>query len=225
MVWKLKRDLFPLGIIVLVCVLSIIFYAGLPESVPSHFNAEGAPDRFLPKLEFMIIIVGAILGMYLLLTFLPFIDPLWKKIQSKYHILLIFRDVALVLLLYLYVLNIVAAKEGHLRVDLLGVGLGFLFVLLGNYLPKLPRNWFFGIRVPWTLSSEIVWKKTHIVGGWLFVTAGLVMAILSLLKVNPPVVFLITLVPTVVIVGFLYPFLLFRRLQKEGKLDSAETPL
>lgn len=219
--WKIKRELFPLGIVILVCALSAIFYPGLPESIPSHFNAKGIADAFSPKLDFMLIMVGMVLGIYLLLTFIPFIDPLWKKIQSKYHILLIFRDFALVFILYLYILSIIAAKEGELRVHLLGVGFGLLFMFVGYYLPKLPRNWFFGIRVPWTLSSDVVWAKTHILGGWLFMAAGLVIVVLSLLKVDLVIVLLVTLVPTVLVAGLLYPLFLFRRLQKEGKLDSA----
>ena len=223
MIWNVKRELLPLGVIVLVCILSAIVYPGLPESIPSHFNVEGMPDRFSPKLDFLLIFLGTISGTYLLLTFIPLIDPLWKKIRDRYHILLIFRDVALVFFLFMYILSIVAAKEGTLRVDLLGVGIGLLFILIGNYLPKLPRNWFFGIRVPWTLSSDIVWRKTHIVGGWLFVVAGLVTAILSLLQVDLVIVIPVTLVPAVVVAGFLYPLLLFRRLRKEGKLDSPES--
>ncbi len=219
--WKIKRELFPLGIVILVCALSAVFYPGLPESIPSHFNAKGIADAFSPKLDFMLIMVGMVLGIYLLLTFIPFIDPLWKKIQSKYHILLIFRDFALVFILYIYVLSIIAAKEGELRVHLLGVGFGLLFIFIGYYLPKLPRNWFFGIRVPWTLSSDVVWAKTHILGGWLFMAAGLVIVVLSLLKVDLVIVLLVTLVPTVLVAGLLYPLLLFRRLQKEGKLDNA----
>jgi uncharacterized membrane protein len=221
MYWKIKRELFPLGIIILVCVLSALLYPGLPESIPSHFNAKGIADAFSPKLDFMLIMVGMVVGVYLLLTFLPFIDPLWKRIQSKYNVLLIFRDFALVLILYLYILSIIAANEGQLRVHLLGVGFGLMFLFIGYYLPKLPRNWFFGIRVPWTLSSDIVWTKTHTLGGKLFIAAGLVIVVLSLLKLDLVIVLSVTLVPTVLIVGLLYPLFLFRRLQKEGKLDNA----
>ena len=221
MSWKIQRELFPLGIIVLVCVLSAIFYPRLPESIPSHFDAKGIADDYSPKLDFMLIMIGIVVGTYLLLTFIPFIDPLWKTIQSKYHILLVFRDFALVSVLYIYILAIIAAKEGKLRVHLLGIGFGLLFLLLGYYLPKLPRNWFFGIRVPWTLASDIVWERTHALGGRLFMAAGLVIVVLSLLEVDLVRALLITLIPTLLIVGLVYPLLLFRRLQREGKLDHA----
>jgi len=214
--WHIRRDAFALSIIVAMCVLSLVFYPRLPESIPSHFAADGTPDTFSPKLELMLILIGTVIGFYMLLTVLPLLDPLWKKISTRYHILLLFRDFLLAFLLFLYCLSIVAAFEGNLRVHLLGVGFGLLFIVFGNYLPKLPRNWFFGIRVPWTLSSDTVWRKTHVLGGWMFVLAGLCLAALSLLKVNLLIAFLATLGPTVLVTGFLYPFLLFRRLQKEG---------
>jgi uncharacterized membrane protein len=222
MEWKVKREILPLIILVLYIALSIYFYPTLPESVPSHFNGRGTPDSFSPKLQFMLLIFAAILGLYLILTFIPLIDPFWKKIQKKYDIFLMLRDFVLLFLLFIYILSIIAAKKGSLEVYVLGIGFGLLFILLGNYLPKLPRNWFFGIRVPWTLSSEIVWKKTHVLGGWLFVTAGILVVILSLLKIYLGIVLLATLAPVVLISGFLYPFFLYRKLQKEEKAKEPE---
>jgi len=59
---------------------------------------------------------------------------------------------------------------------LLPVGVGLLFVFLGNYLTRVEPNWFIGVRTPWTLSSDTVWRKVHRTAGWLFVIAGIVIA-------------------------------------------------
>jgi len=59
---------------------------------------------------------------------------------------------------------------------LLPIGVGLLFAFLGNYLTRIEPNWFIGIRTPWTLSSDAVWRKTHRTGGWLFVIGGIVIA-------------------------------------------------
>ena len=56
-----------------------------------------------------------------------------------------------------------------------------MFVVIGNYLPKAKSNFFYGIKTPWTLSSEISWKKTHRLGGRLFVVSGLAIILSSLL--------------------------------------------
>lgn len=222
MKWRVKREILPFGIMALFIILSIYFYPDLPETIPSHFDINGMPDQFSPKLHLMLSLFGVTVGMYLLLTFIPLIDPFWKKIQKKYDVFLLFRDLVLLFLLFLYILSIISAKKGSLQVWVLGIGFGLLFILFGNYLPKLPRNWFFGIRVPWTLASEIVWRKTHILGGWLFVMGGILMVILSLLKIHLEVVFLVTLAPVVLISGFLYPFFLYRKIQLEEKTKGPE---
>ncbi|MEK7671577.1 MAG: SdpI family protein [Bacteroidota bacterium] len=220
MKWSIRREVVPLCVLALFGILTAVFYPTWPETVPTHFGMQGEPDQFSSKTTLVVFVFAVLVFSYGLLTFIPFIDPFWKRIQPKYHILLILRDFVLLFLLFMYVLNIVATKEGKLRLDLMGVSLGLFFVLLGNYLPKLPRNWFFGIRVPWTLSSEVVWKKTHVVGGWFFAAAGLLTIILSLLQVNLLVVLLVTLTPTVLYTSLIYPLMLYRKLQREGKLSE-----
>jgi uncharacterized membrane protein len=220
MKWTLRQEIVPLCVLALFGILTATYYPALPENIPTHFNMEGKPDQYQEKLTAVSLIFGLLVALYALLTFLPRIDPFWKRIQPKYNLLLLLRDFVLMLMVFVYVLTLVASREGKLRLDLMGIGLGFFFVLMGNYLPRLPRNWFFGIRVPWTLSSEVVWRRTHIVGGRWFVGAGFVMIILSLLKVNQPVALGIPLLPTVIYTGFIYPFFLYRKLQREGKLNE-----
>jgi uncharacterized membrane protein len=119
-------------------------------------------------------------------------------------------------------LTFISAKNNVFRSDLFGIGFGLLFVLLGNYMPKLPRNFFFGIRSPWTLASEVVWTKTHRISGILFAAAGIIFIVLSLLKVQLTIIMIIVLIPLVVFTAFIYPFFLFKRLQKETKTNSVE---
>jgi len=222
MEWKVKREILPFIIIAFFIILSIYFYPALPEKIPSHFDAKGMPDKFSPKFQLMLGEFGSIIGLYLILTFIPLIDPFWKRIQKKYSLFLLFRDFALLFFLFFYILTIIAAKKGVLPPYVMGIAFGLLFILLGNYIPKLPRNFFFGIRSPWTLASDIVWKKTHIIGGWVFVVAGIVVVVLSFLKVHLGIVLLITLAPGLLFVGILYPLFLYRKLQKEEKAREPE---
>ena len=122
---------------------------------------------------------------------------------------------------YIFILSIKAVKSGKLDVGWTGIGLGLLFILIGNYLPKIPRNFFFGIRVPWTLASEIVWKKTHIIGGWVFVLTGLLMIILSFSKTGLFITLMIS-VGIILVFSILYPFILYKKLEKEGEIKSPE---
>jgi uncharacterized membrane protein len=87
---------------------------------------------------------------------------------------------------------------------------GGLFILIGNYLSKFPRNFFVGIRTPWTLASDEVWNRTHRLGGWVFILAGLVLAATAFFPGAMPVVIVVVVVAALVPV--LYSLWLYRRL-------------
>jgi uncharacterized membrane protein len=216
MKWSLKREIFPFTILLIMAGVSRYYYPSLPDKMPIHFDVKGNINSWAEKNTFFVTQFGLMLGLYFLITFIPFIDPFRKKIESKYGLLLLFRDIIIGFFGFIFGIGILAAFEGSSRQDLLGVGFGLLLFLGGNYLPKLPRNRFFGIRTPWTLSSEAVWRKTHIVGGWLFAATGLATIILSLLKVSM-IIILFLLLP-VILVSCLYPLYLFKKLQRTNEL-------
>lgn len=222
MKWNPKHELIPLIVMVLYIILAAYFWSILPDTVPTHFNASGAPDDYSSKTFLVLLNLGVIVLLYLLLTFLPQIDPFWKKIEKRYNVFLMFRDVVLAFFLFTGIVTFVSAAEGRFQIETYGVGFGLLFILLGNYLPRIPRNFFFGVRSPWTLASDEVWKKTHVLAGWAFVGAGVIIIVLSLVKVNFLIVILATVIPITVLVGIAYPFYLYKRLQREGKLATPE---
>lgn len=223
MSWNFKRELVPLAMIAAIAALAAIYGPGLPDSVPSHFDGNGNADGHMSRTAFLLVIPAVVVGLYLLLTFLPFIDPLWKRIQSRYSTLLLLRDFTLGFMVLMFVISLLAARDGRFSVTALGVGLGILFMLIGNYLPKIPRNWFFGIRTPWTMSSDEIWKRSHIVGGWWFVGAGFLIAVLSFTGLSLQVLLLVVLGPTVVVTGWLYPYMLFKRAERdETSIEPAD---
>lgn len=222
MKWNLKRELLSLLMMAAVILLTLYFYPGLPDRMPSHYNYSGAPDRYSTKGSFVVTYLSLCVGVYLLMTFIPFIDPFWKKIKSKYNIFLILRDLAMFFFLFFYIVILISAKTEHLHEGAFGIGIGLFFILLGNYLPKLPRNFFFGIRSPWTLASEEVWKRSHVMAGWLFVLGGLLMMLLCLAgaKMLPALIGII--IPLLLFTGIVYPFWLYKKLQKQNKLETPE---
>ncbi len=212
--WNLKRDAIALLSIAASVGLSWYFLPGLPEQVPTHFGFDGTADSYSPKGWAAAFAIGGTALLYLLLTFLPRIDPFWKKIQPRYNVLLLFRDIVMVFMVFLFIATVLAAPTGKLDMNLFGTGFGLLFIVLGNYLPRLPRNFFFGIRNPWTIASEEVWKRTHIVSGWLYVAGGLLIILLSILGLPMHVALLSVLVPLFLYSGLIYPYFLFRKLQR-----------
>lgn len=217
MKWQFKRDAFALSVIAISLVGSIFFAPLLPDSMPMHFNNQGIPDSTASKAYFLIFTCGLNIGLYLLLTFIPLADPFRKKFEARYQIFLVIRDLTVAFSFAMSIIIAISARQGHLQTDLFSIAFGLLFIVMGNYLPRLPQNFFFGIRSPWTLASETVWIKTHRISGILFVIAGALLIALSLLNFDFSVVMPLVLIPLVGFTAFLYPYFLFRKLQKEGK--------
>ena len=217
MKWDMKKHLFAFAMILVAAAAAIYFSPLLPDPVPSHFNVEGAPDKWSPKSEVILVGVGAPAAIFVILTFIPLIDPFWRRIQGKYDLFLILRDIAVGAVVYFTVVTYFSAMSGSYASTMTGLGFGLTFMFLGNYLPKLPRNFFFGIRSPWTLASEEVWKRTHRVSGVLFVFAGVVIAVLAFLPLPLHIVLLSVLLPLVLFCAIVYPYTLYRKLERKPR--------
>jgi uncharacterized membrane protein len=148
-------------------------YPQLPPRVATHWNIRGEVDGYSGRFAAAFIIPLAILALAGVAHVLPKIDPKranYPKFLDTYWLLingiLIFMGA-----IYLAVLgNAIGAPVPIQRV--IPIALGFLFIIIGNYLGRVQPNWFLGIRTPWTLSSDTVWRKTHRLGAWVFVIAG-----------------------------------------------------
>lgn len=172
---ELKHDWFLFVLILALFFISFYAYPKLPEQVAMHWNLEGEADNFMGRFwgAFMMPLLG--LGILLLMIFLPVIDPRrenYTKFSKSY------RLIRIGLVLFFAVIHIVAlgVNLGY-NIDIgkiVSLGIGILFILIGNYMPKIRHNYFLGIKVPWTLASEKVWRKTHRLAGKLYVLAGII---------------------------------------------------
>jgi len=214
-----KYEILPLAILLAMALTAWAVYPVLPDRVPTHFDIHGQPDGYSGKAGFITWTLGGCIALYLILTFIPWIDPFRKKIEQRYDTFLKFRNLILIFFAIIFFLSIHAARTSRFEPRWLGFGFGALFIALGNYLPRLPRNFFFGVRSPWTLASEEVWKRTHILSGWLFVTAGILMVILTLFRVNMVWSMLGIIMPLTLFCSVIYPYILFKKLQKQNKND------
>jgi uncharacterized membrane protein len=207
-------------LIILFVLMTIFFYPKLPDKMPVHFNLKGQTDNFAGKSNFVLITISMFIGLYLLATFIPFIDPFRKKIENKYSNLLIIRDVVLGFSFITQIILIYGGIKGNVPVWMITSLIGVMFIFIGNYLPRVPRNFFFGIKTPWTIASEYVWKKTHILGGWAFVLCGLIIIFGTFLNVGMEIIFLCIVLPVLLASCFIYPYLIFRKEQKNNKKDE-----
>jgi uncharacterized membrane protein len=160
-------------IVLIQFLIGISFYPQMPEQMATHWNISGVVDGYSAKFLGLFLVPLISIGLFLLFFVIPRIDPL-KNIErfGKYYWR--FVIILLAFLLYLYALTI--SWNLGLRFSMFQVlapAFGVLFYYLGVVTMNAKMNWFVGIRTPWTLSSEIVWDKTHILGGKLFKICGL----------------------------------------------------
>lgn len=186
-------------------------WAQLPELVPVHFNTEGDPNRWAGKGELIAIVFFITVGLHLLLLLIPRIDPKGriKNMGRNYDklriILVLFMSSLAILLIY-------SASTGEISPQLLFVLIGCLFAALGNYFQAVKPNYFIGIRTPWTLESENVWRKTHRIAGPLWVIGGILVALLAF--INDPTlreVTFLSIIAILVIVPIAHSYLSFRK--------------
>lgn len=156
---------------------SAAFYPRLPVIIPTHWNAHGVIDGWMPKSRGAFVIPGVAL---VIVAFLILFEPIQiqedaSDLKARYYPTIVAGVAGLNFFFNLQVLE--AGMGWHLAISSdSAIGVGLLLVVLGNVLGKLPRNRVVGIRTPWTLADAEVWARTQRVGGWLFVLAGLVMA-------------------------------------------------
>ena len=170
-----KVIVIALGIISVSFFFGIYFYHQMPEQMASHWDATGEVDGYLTKFWGLFLMPLISLGLLLLFLVIPRIDPLKANIEKfrKYFdgfIVLIFG-----FLFYVYLLTVFWNLGFRFSMSQLMIpAMGALFYYCGILIENAKRNWFIGIRTPWTLSNEQVWNKTHKLGGKLFKAVGLI---------------------------------------------------
>jgi uncharacterized membrane protein len=168
-----KSEIITLGITVLAFVVGIYLYPQLPEKIASHWNTHGQVDGYMAKFWGLFLLPIILVGLALLFVAIPRIDPLKANIEKfrKHFDGFIILFFVFMLSIYFQVVLWNIGVEISPNVTL-PIGLGLLFFYVGILCENAKRNWFIGIRTPWTMSNDVVWDKTHKVGGKLFKIAG-----------------------------------------------------
>jgi uncharacterized membrane protein len=195
-------------------VLSIWAYPQLPPTVATHWGLSGTPDGYSSRTTAVAIMPVVILAMMGLFRVLPRFDPRrdnYTKFIGTYWLI----ANAVILFMLVPHVTIIASGLGYdLKIDrLMPIGIGLLFVVLGNYLTRVEPNWFVGIRTPWTLSSDTVWRKTHRTGGWLMVIGGLVVAASAFLPHGAFLPLLIVAILVMAVIPIVQSYVLWKREQ------------
>ena len=171
-------------------VISAIFYNDLPDMVATHFNNNGEPDGYSSKLV-------AAFGIPLFLLIVNIVSVLLVEKQEMNG-----RGGKTIKNIGIWTLPVVSIiTEGVIIGYAKGarsnfcsyviISLGFLFIIIGNYLPKCEYNKLIGIKTPWTLRSKDNWKKTHRISGYAWVLCGIILCINSINGIKTLNIFII----------------------------------
>jgi uncharacterized membrane protein len=169
----LRTDRVLLIIIVAMFAAGAWAYPQLPARVPSHWNIRGEIDGYSGPLWGAFGLPGMSLAIYLGMVFMPLVDPRrenYARFGGAY------RFIRWLIIGFFALLHgiILAAGLGYAPNTgaLVQASVALMFILLGNVMGQVKQNWFVGIKTPWTLADDEVWRKTHRVSAWVWTAAG-----------------------------------------------------
>jgi uncharacterized membrane protein len=180
-----RSEAFNLFLIAAMFIASAIAYPSAPDTIPVHWGINGEPNGWGGKFEGLFLLPLMTAGIYLLLLFLPKIDPKRANYDKFGGVYRIIRTLIVVFMAGLH--GVIIAQINGVAIDVstaVMVMVGLMLAVLGNYFGKLKQTWFVGIRTPWTMTSELSWTKTHQLGGKIFVVFGLLLALAGLVQQN-----------------------------------------
>ena len=191
---------------------SVSIYGKLPDQMASHWNATNQVDGYISRFWGAFLMPVITLGMLLLFLVIPQIDPLKANIAQFREYFNAFIALMVVFLDYMHILTIL----WNLGYDNFNMGtamlpaMGLLFIFAGIMMGKAKRNFFIGIRTPWTLSNDRVWDKTHQLGSKLFILSG-VLALLGAFFADYAVWFILVPVLGSTLFLLVYSYVLYQQ--------------
>ena len=198
--------------IVLGVIISAVAYPLLPEQVASHWGANDQVDGYMSRFWGVALMPLITLAMALLFLAIPAMDPLKENIAKFREAFNTFIVLIVAFMLYVHILTLIYNLGYTFRMSLALIpGLGLIFVFAGVMMAKAKRNYFIGIRTPWTLANDYVWDETHKLGSKLFIAAG-ILSVLTMFLGENGFWLMMVLILGAAFVPVIYSYILFTRL-------------
>lgn len=213
----MNKRMIPLLMILTSLSLWLIFYPQLPDQVPMQWGVDGTVNWSASKFVSLIINNGFYLLIYFILKLSPKIDPKKRNYQyfSRSYEIMVYSTMGLFFLINLIVLF---TSLGYpLQIEFfIPILIGLLLIIFGNYMQTIKPNWLIGIRTPWTLDNEEVWRKTHRLGAKVFIILGFILCIIPF--ISEQYIFPIMLISIIAgtLVPIIYSYYLYRKLNQSG---------
>jgi uncharacterized membrane protein len=200
-----------------VLLLTAIAYPHLPNTVPMHWDAHGNVNGWGAKWTLLVIDPGIMLAILLLFSALPWLSPKQFEVNSFRSTYLYIMVAAQAMLVYIHVLILAASLSWVFDVSrAVEGGVCLLIALMGNVMGKVRRNFFVGIRTPWTIANEQVWNATHRFAARTFFAGGL-LGLLAVI-VGAPFWLPLTAILIAALAPVIYSLVFYKQLERQGGL-------
>ncbi len=208
-------------LILIVLIAIVMALAGallqprMQTPLATYWNARGEADGFGGVFEALYLMPVILLASGLLILGLPRLDPM-RSAKLNFPMLGSIVLLMALFLAYLHALTLAWNLGYRFNMNMMLVpGMGLMFFFLGKLIQKAQPNWFIGVRTPWTISSPVVWRKTHDLAGKLFMASGLI-ALLGVFFPNAAVWLLMVPVMVAAFGTVIYSYIAYRQLNGEG---------
>lgn len=204
---KNKWFVFSLCLFVIPFVVDLVFYNQLPANIPTHFDVNNQVNGTLSKFVGLFGVLGFCFILHVLCCFMTLKDP--KKCNIPDFIMRILFMICPIVGMSVNFISIYFALGHSMDVALwMNLLVSLLIIVLGNYLPKVKRNYVVGVKTSWALNSDENWNRSNRFGGYCMVLAGIFYFVASLfgnMSIGIVVLIVACICPTV------YSYLLFKR--------------
>lgn len=211
---KFKKEIPFIAIALIPFAYLIYIWNRLPEKVPMHWNGAGEIDRYGDKTELVGVLFLLVGINYFVFLIIPYVDPK-QKLQNMGNKLNIMRMILTLFMSALALFILYSVEQKNSNPGFVFVIIGLLFAFLGNYFKTIKPNYFIGIKTPWTLENEEVWKKTHELGGKLWFVGGLLMALTFVLPNNIQFYTFMGITAVITIIPIVYSYRIFNKIKNQ----------
>ena len=199
--------------VIVATVVGVLLWNRLPDPMASHWGPNDEVNGYVSKFWGVFLMPLITLGMLVLFSVIPSIDPLKANIAQFRDVFNLFITLIVAFMLYIYILSLrwnLGYTDFRMSQAMLPA-MGILFFFVGYMLRKAKRNFFIGIRTPWTLSSDRVWDETHRLGSVLFMISGALVFLGSFFGGMTAFWFLFAPLIASTLVTLVYSYLLYQR--------------
>jgi uncharacterized membrane protein len=208
-----KTEIFILLIIVIYMITAYFLYPLMPAMIATHWNISGVADDYSSRL-FGVLIMPVFFVILFIIYYLFSRSNILKNTELKKQL-----DVTIILsvlfIFFVSILSLIYNIGIHFNMSLFMIpATSVLFITLGIILKDIKkRNLFFGIRTPWTLVDDVVWRKTHKLGGRLFIIFGIINLFAMLYLEYFTMIFLVSIIG-ILLITFIYSYIVYKKEKK-----------